>query len=313
VADTSKERLQEAEGAYSIPGYTDYLQMYEKEKPDLSVIASPTPFHLEHAVQAMERGIDVFLDKPIAVDLKETDEIIKVMKKTGRKLMVYQPLRMAPEFMLLQDIIKRELIGQIYLIKSARTNYIRRNDWQAVKKHGGGVLNNYGAHQIDQLICLADSPVKRITCNLQKIASFGDADDVAKAIIETQNGIVLDLDINMAAAEKLTPWMVYGSRGSIALKEDAGKGFFHVRYFNEDGPGELSLQTELAANQRAYDNSDDLLWHEEKIPIPTAKPDGFYDKCYEYYALDKEPFVRISETREVMRIINECRKDAEGH
>jgi len=313
VADTSKERLAEAMEAYSIPGYIDYLQMYEKEKPDLSVIASPTPFHLEHAVQAMERGIDVFLDKPIAVDLSETDELIKVMKKTGRKLMVYQPLRMAPEFMLLQEILKKGLIGRVYLIKSARTNYVRRSDWQAVKKYGGGALNNYGAHQIDQLICLANSPVKRVNCTLQKVASFGDADDVAKALIKTQSGIVLDLDINMAAAEKLAPWIVYGNRGSITLREDGGKEFFHLRYFNEDEPGKLSLQAGLAANQRSYDNSDDILWHEEKIPMPIAKPDGFYDKCYEYYALDKEPFVHISETREVMRIIDECRKDAERH
>lgn len=310
VADTSEERLQEARERYCVSGYADYLEMYEKEELDLVVIASPTLFHLEHAVNAMERGIDVFLDKPMASDLCEADDIINVMRKTGRKLMVYQPLRMAAEFILLQDIIKQSLIGPIYMIKSARTNYVRRNDWQAMKKNGGGMLNNFGAHQIDQMLCLAGSPIKRIACHLQKIASLGDADDVVKAIMETENGIVLDLDINMAAAQNIPRWMVFGSRGAVTLKEVDGREFFHIRYFNERELGELALQNQLAANERAYGNFEEIQWYEEEIPIPATECDGFYDKCYDYYALNMEPFIHISETRETMRIIDECGKNA---
>ena len=312
VADTSEERLREVEETYSIQGYASYLDMYEYAKPELVVIASPTHFHFEHAVQAMERGIDVFLDKPMAVDLNEADEIIELMEKTGRKLMVYQPMRMKPEFRILQEIIKRGLIGRIYMIKGSRTGYIRRNDWQAMKKYGGGMVNNYGAHLIDQMLCLTGSPVRRIMCNLQKVASLGDADDVVKALMETQNGIILDLDINMATAESLTPWMVLGSQGTITLKQGGGQYFFHVRYFYEHELGELVLQNKLAADARSYSNFDKIPWHKEEIPVPApGLSDGFYDKCYEYYALDKEPFIRVSETREVMRIIDECKKNAE--
>ena len=313
AADTSDERLCEVKEAYSVQGYANYLDMYEKEKPDLVVIASPTHFHLEHAVQAMERGIDVFLDKPMAVDLHEADEMINVMEKTGRKLMVYQSLRMTSEFIILQDIIKRGLIGRIYMIKRTRTAYVRRNDWQAMKKYGGGMVNNYGAHLIDQLLCLAASPVKRLTCSLQSIASLGDADDVVKALLETESGVILDLDINMAAAESFAQWVVLGSHGSITLKHEDGNFFFHVRYFYEHELGELSLQNKLAASERSYSNFDKIPWREEKTPVPvpaTQTYDGFYDKCYEYYALDKEPFVPVSQTREVMRVIDECKKDA---
>ena len=313
AADTSEERLREVRETYSVQGYASYLDMYEKENPDLVVIASPTHLHLEHAVQAMERGIDVFLDKPMAAGLHEADEMIKVMRKTGRKLMVYQSLRVTPEFTLLQEIIKRGLIGRIYMIKRNRTAYVRRNDWQAMKKYGGGMVNNYGAHLIDQLLCLAASPVKRITCSLQRIASLGDADDVVKALLETESGIILDLDINMAAAEGLAQWVVLGSHGSITLKQEDGNYFFHVRYFYEHELGELALQNKLAASERSYSNFDKIPWREEKIPVampPTQIGDGFYDKCYDYFALDSEPFIPVSETREVMRVIDECKKDA---
>ena len=310
AADTSEECLLEAKEKYSVTGYTNYVEMYEKEKPDLVVIASPTLFHREQAAAAMERGIDVFLDKPMAVNLKEADEIIKVMDRTGRKLMVYQPHRVTAEFTTLQDILKRELIGRIYMIKRARSDYNRRNDWQALKKNGGGMLNNYGAHHIDQLLCLANSAVERITCSMHRIASIGDAEDVVKAVMETQNGVMLDLDINMAAAEPIPSWMVFGSHGTITLKKAGNREVFHVRYFNESELGELLLHSELAAPKRSYDNFEEIRWHEEEILVPLEESIDFYDKCYEYFALGEKPFIPVAETREVMRIINECRKDA---
>ena len=81
ATDASEERVNEIKEKHSVAGYTNYLEMYEKENPDLVVIASPTNFHCEQALQAMERGIDVFVDKPIAVDLHETDKMIETMKK----------------------------------------------------------------------------------------------------------------------------------------------------------------------------------------------------------------------------------------
>ena len=74
---------------------------------------------------------------------------------------------------------------------------------------------NSGAHFIDQLLYLSGSPVKKQTCSLKKIISRGDAEDVAKIVMETENGMILDLDINFAAAIPITPFQVFGDRGSI--------------------------------------------------------------------------------------------------
>jgi len=88
------------------------------------------------------------------------------------------------------------------MIKYARSSYIRRNDWQTQKRYGGGMLNNYGAHAIDQLLYITGSKAADISCRLRRIATLGDADDVVKAVIETDNGIILDIDINMAIMHK---------------------------------------------------------------------------------------------------------------
>jgi hypothetical protein len=114
----------------------------------------------------------------------------------------------------------------------------------------------------------------------------------------------------MAAAEPIPSWMVFGSHGSVTLKKDGDREVFHVRYFNESELGELTLHSELAAQKRSYKNFEEIRWHEEKIPVPLKESIDFYDKCYGYYALGEKPFIPVAETREVMRIINECRKDA---
>ena len=98
------------------------------------------------------------------------------------------------------------------MIKRATSGYIRRNDWQSQKRFGVecSIITD---HII--LISFFISHLQQQGCTMfnEKIASIGDADDVLKAVIVTQNDIIFDLDINMAAAIQLPPWTIMGSRG----------------------------------------------------------------------------------------------------
>lgn len=307
AADPLPERLAEVKERYGIRGYADFGELLAQEALDLMVIASPTVFHAPQAIAAFEQGVDVFLDKPMAPCLAAADSIIDSMQKHGRKLMLYQPVRATPEFLAVKAIIGRGLIGDPYMIKRAESGYDRRNDWQALKKYGGGMLNNYGAHYLDALLSLAGSQAVRISCSLRKIASLGDADDVVKALIETANGIILDMDINMAAAFRLPKWMILGDKGSIKLDDD---GSLVVRCLDAGALPGSACKEELAATGRLYGNQDKPDWLEEKVAVADFQPIDYYDQCYAYYALGEKPFVPVAETREVMRVIEECRKAA---
>lgn len=304
VVDTLQERLDEARSEFGVKGYTSCDELLEKEKLDLVVIASPTNFHADHAVAAFEHGINVFCDKPMAASLEEADRMIDAMKKYGKKLMVYQPHRAVNSTVALQEILSRNILGPVYMIKYARTAYARRNDWQAFRKNSGGMLNNYGAHHIDQCLYIAGSKAKRIACALRTIASLGDADDVVKTVIETENGIIIDIDINMAMPFPTVEWQVLGKFGSASLDS---KGW-NVRYFRPEELHNVEIQQGLAASDRRYGSGEDIPWHDEFFPVSDFRAVDFYEKCYAYYALDEAPFVPIAETREVMRVIYECRK-----
>jgi scyllo-inositol 2-dehydrogenase (NADP+) len=310
VVDPLGERLQEAKDKYDVKGYSDCEALFKSEKPDLIVIASPTHFHEEQAIVAFKNGADVFCDKPIAPSLKETDRMIASMKEYDRKLMVFQPHRAYVETVALRDILSRDLIGSVYMIKRSWTRYRIRVDWQAFRKFGGGELSNSGAHFIDQLLYLSGSSLKKFSCSLRQVISRGDAEDVAKIIMETVNGIILDLDINMAAALPITPWQILGKRGSILWDEDQKSWL--VRFYREEDFAGIELQNSLAAEDRSYCDDQDIPWQEKTIPVSDFQPIDFYDKCYEYYALNKDPFVPVTETREIMNIIETCRKNEEN-
>ena len=313
VSDPLEERLQEAKEAFGVNCYTDYYKMVDAEKPDLVVICSPTHVHAEQAIYAMENGYDVFLDKPMARDLEEAKKIAGVCECTGKKLMVYQPHRGTAVAQSLKKLINSGIIGDVFLMKMANISYVFRNDWQAFKKYGGGMLNNYGAHEIDRALFLTDSHAAKVSACMARIASLGDADDFVKILMEMKNGIAFDIEVNMAASLHFPQALVYGKNGAVSFDWDDQGPLFKVRYFDPKDRDQVPVYESLAAPGRKYMGADTSpkSWKEETHRITNDEAVNFYDKCYDFYVLDKPAFVPMADTLEVMRIMNECRKYAD--
>ena len=289
-------------------GYAELSEMLRAEQPELVVIASPTHLHEEHAISCLRAGADVFLDKPMAKDLASAERIAAVVHETGRKLMVYQPHRAFPEVAVLRGVLERGVLGELYMVKRCVSNYLRRNDWQAFYQYGGGMLNNYGAHYIDQLLYLTGAQVTRLRCHLEKIASLGDADDVVKLVLETDRGITLDLDINMACAYPMPQWMVLGTYGSAVY--DASASVFRLKYYDPAKLAPLVASETLAAANRSYQSGEVIPWIEEEVPVTPELAVDFYEKCYAYFKRGESLFVPLPETLGVMRLIDRCHQDA---
>ena len=184
VVDPCRERLAEAQARFGVSAlYTNFEPMLEELHPDLVVIASPTIFHADQAIRAMRAGCDVFCDKPLALSSAEAEAMFRTARETGRKLMTYQPHRLNGEARAVRAILDSGKLGPLYLIERHLSNYARRNDWQAFRKNGGGMLLNYGSHYIDQLLYLTGSRVGHVRCG-----SGASAGGAAPRSIRTANG-----------------------------------------------------------------------------------------------------------------------------
>ncbi|MBM3212023.1 hypothetical protein FJZ33_07380 [Candidatus Poribacteria bacterium] len=85
---------------------------------------------------------------------------------------------------------------------------------------------------------------------------------------------------------------------------------WQVRFLQPEELERIDIQEGLAAEKRRYGSGEKIVWHEKTFQISDYQAIDFYQKCYEYFALDGKPFVPIEETREVMRVLDACRKSA---
>lgn len=271
--------------------YNSLEKMLEEKKPDLCVIVSPTPLHCAQAVTCMEYGSDVFLEKPMGMDLKESKWLYERKNELGKKLMIYQPHRACPETQAAEQIIESGKLGKIFMIKREFSEYYLRDHWQGYKKNGGGNLANHGAHYIDQMLHLAGGSVVKACAVLKPLITTGDADDFAKAVFYTDTDVTLDLDINFVSAYPVNSMAIYGINGEAVLKEDG----FHIKYYDPA----------IGGTKR------DFPFVEEELHcFRDIKPIDIYQKCYEFYALDEPPFVTVEETLKVMAALDMARADS---
>lgn len=306
VVDPLQERLAEAQTISGCRTYRTFETLWKHERPDVMAIAAPTHLHERMTRRALREGCHVILEKPMTTSLRSADRMIEEAEKQGRRIFVYQPHRLTPETRTAKEVLSSGVLGPVYLIRRTASRYVRRNDWQSLRKYGGGMLNNYGAHYIDQLLYLSDgSPVVDVQCHLWAAATVGDADDVAKAWLKTRSGQLLDVEINQATAWPALPWRVCGKYGTMVREGDV----FRLKYFDPAEAPPLTV-VEGAAPGRSYDSGDRLPWREQEVPILPEKQLDFYQNVYEVLTRNATPHIRVEESRELMRIIELCRRRA---
>ena len=101
------------------------------------------------------------------------------------------------------------------MIRAAVTDFRRRWDWQTVRSLGGGMLRNYGAHRIDQLMEFSGPAEPEVHCRLDRVLASGDAEDFVRLSMSAPDAPLLEVDIFMNSAFDLPEWLVLGDRGSL--------------------------------------------------------------------------------------------------
>lgn len=303
VADTDAGRRAEAERTFGCRAYAEFGELLAAGDLDAVVIATPTHLHRAMAEAAFKAGLHVLLEKPMAASVADARAIARRAEATGCVLTVYQPHRLAAYYQHLLTLLRDGRIGPVFQVRRGVFAYVRRDDWQSQVRFGGGMLNNYGAHMLDQMMDLTGGTVNRLFCDLRRVATLGDADDVVKIVYETDTGILVDLEINMGAAFSPYLFEVYGRTGTIRLVNDA----FTTRWFDPAKLADKVLDTGLASKDRKYP-SDSIPWQEETVPVDkTMEVDVFADFA-KAIRTGRAPFVPPARTVLVMETLDRCRR-----
>lgn len=305
VVDPVEERRQEAIDAAGCTAYTDPAQLFADDRIELVVIATPSHTHADLACQAMEAGKHVLVEKPMAVNLAEAERMIEVANKHDRLLTVYQLRRLDPDYIRVKEIIDSGVLGPIVLARLARHSYRRRNDWQTLQKFGGGMLNNWGAHIVDQGLELIDGPIERIFADMQNTVSAGDAEDHFKITMKAKDGMVVDVEVSSCTAYPDPEWFVVGKYGT--LKGSTRR--IEYKYYDPTKAPVLEVH-EGPAEGRSYGKPEDLPWIEkaEDIAAGTDVKILFYNALYKSIRESEPLLVTPESVRDQIEVFEECRR-----
>jgi predicted dehydrogenase len=249
ICDLDQERAQALADRYDIPKtYTDWREMFERERPDVVSVCLPNVLHRELTLAALEAGAHVLCEKPLATSVAEAHEMFDAATKAGRLLMAAQHLRFDPPVRAIKRVIESGALGEIY---HAEANAMRRlgiPTWGLFHQKAasaGGPLLDIGVHMLDQTIWLIDNPrplaVSAITQrrfgdrpeiaaamrNAWDPAKF-DVEDFATALVRFEHGTNLILRTSWAAHIEQNQFgtLILGTEGGVTTEPPA---LYHLR------------------------------------------------------------------------------------
>jgi len=160
AADTSRKALNKAKSLGISKLYTDYHDLFDHSSDmDAVVISLPNFLHFENIQLALEAGLNVFTEKPMANTVGECREIVKLVEKSGRKFMVGHCMRFVEAVEKMKEDADNGFIGNLEVITieevingpfaHPRVPAPVSDWWFDPKKSGGGALLDVGYHMID--------------------------------------------------------------------------------------------------------------------------------------------------------------------
>ncbi len=233
VCDSDLGRADEFAAQYGVKAYTDIAEMVTDAQVDAVSICTPHPLHAPLGIQAARAGADVLLEKPMASNLKDCDDMLAVADETGIKLGIISQRRLYEPVQRIRDAIDAGKIGTpalgtLLMLGWRDKAYYDSDPWRGSwAGEGGGVLVNQAPHQLDILQWLM-GPIDEVFAYWENLNHpYIEVEDTALALIRFKNGGVG----NIVASNSQKPGIytkvhIHGSNGaSVGVQTDGGSPF----------------------------------------------------------------------------------------
>lgn len=225
MADIAIERGEARARAVGCPFFADHRAMLDAVRPDVTVICAPHPLHAALAIDCLEAGAHVLVEKPLAISVSEADAMIAAADRAGRILAVCFQQRFRPVIEHARMLIEAGDIGDIMRVLCVepwfRTQfYYDSAAWRGTwRGEGGGVLMNQGPHPLDLLCHLTGLPVK-VWGWVRTLGHAIEGEDVAQALLEYPNGAPGYIYFSTVEAGAPQRTEIVGDRSALELTTD---------------------------------------------------------------------------------------------
>lgn len=185
---------------------------------DIAIVATANSAHVPQATAAIESGMHVVVDKPLAGTSREAQALIELASANDRQLHVFQNRRWDSEILTARDVITQGLIGTPHRLES------RFERWRPTPKGGWredgpaedlpGLLYDLGAHLVDQALHLL-GPVDSVFASVRAVRAGVTADDDTQVFLRHVSGAVSILSVSSACAFNQPRLRLLGTGGGL--------------------------------------------------------------------------------------------------
>jgi phthalate 4,5-cis-dihydrodiol dehydrogenase len=175
--------------------YADFNELCRDPAVEAVYVASPHRFHAAQAIEAMEQGKHVLVEKPLALTLEECDAVVEAAARTGMQLIVGHTHAFDPNIREMRRIIQSGELGRLGMILSFNYNDFllrahRADEFDPQK--GGGIAFNQLAHQIEMVRALGGR-VRSVRASVGALDSARPAPGHCVAFLDFENGAAASL------------------------------------------------------------------------------------------------------------------------
>ncbi len=252
LCDANTERLNQYAAEWNIDGrYSDYHTMFREAQLDVVSIGLPNALHAEASIAALEAGVHVICEKPMATTSAEARAMLAAARQHNRQLMVCYNYRYRSDSQWMRRVIQSGRLGQVHHVAVSWRRETGIPGWGlfgSKAASGGGALIDLGVHVIDLGLWLLEFPrVQTISGHVRSL--FGpysrktwgkspssvrddafDVDDGGVAFMRLSNGATMSLQVTWA--EHSQP---HEDAFRVEVQGTDGTAILHVRnYKNED-------------------------------------------------------------------------------
>ena len=201
---------------------------YEEAAADPRVqamyLCTPHHLHREHALMAAGTGKHILVEKPIARNLEEAQEMVAYAQRAGVILMVAENYRYMSSARNAKELVDSGAVGSLRLVQLQEEAHMVPSQWRS-KSHlnGGGLLIDGGIHKVDMLVYLTGMPQQVFAASLPRGPHAAEAEDGVIMMTKSVDGVVGVINHSWTAAQRPGPsWVsISGLKGRIYFEVGA--------------------------------------------------------------------------------------------
>ena len=296
VVERTKNEAQEFDA--SIENARSVDELLSDESIDLVFICTPNDTHFEYAMDALENGKHVIIEKPFANTEAEARQLVEVAKEKGLILTAYQNRRWDSDFLTIKKLLAEDKLGDIVEFESRYDRFRpvpQANTWKEKEVVGGGNLYNLGPHLIDQALVLFGTPLT-VLADIRTVRPGSQIDDYFHIQLGYADKSVI-VKSSMLVCNNQLRYTLHGTKGSFV------KNGLDVQ---EETLRQYLLPTSEPWGYEPEDRWGSLYTPEQKEVIE-SEPGNYmplYDNLYEAIVEGAEIAVKPEEILRTTRVID---------